>query len=120
MATLAALAAGVAGTGLALRFSLRSAQRNGARLNPLLQAIAGTQGGAAGKDQWVKGGFAPRMDRKEAVEILGLRESHMTMNRLKDAHRRIMLANHPDRGGSPYLASKVNEAKDLLEKQMSK
>lgn len=73
MATLAALAAGVAGTGLALRFSLRSAQRNGARLNPLLQAIAGTQGGAAGKDQWVKGGFAPRMDRKEAVEILGLR-----------------------------------------------
>ncbi|GAA5840925.1 hypothetical protein JCM3775_001667 [Rhodotorula graminis] len=119
MATLAALAAGVAGTTLALRFSLRSAARNGARLNPFLQAIAG-QPGAGGKDQWVKGGFAPRMDRKEATEILGLRESHMTLNRLKDAHRRIMLANHPDRGGSPYLASKVNEAKDLLEKQMSK
>ncbi|GAA5820786.1 hypothetical protein JCM3770_000993 [Rhodotorula araucariae] len=118
MATLAALAAGVVGTGLTLRYSLRSAARNGARLGPLLQAIAGQQGAA--KDQWVKGGFAPRMDRKEAVEILGLRESHMTINRLKDAHRRIMLANHPDRGGSPYLASKVNEAKDLLEKQMSK
>lgn len=36
------------------------------------------------------------------------------MDKIKEAHRRVMVANHPDAGGSHYLASKVNEAKDVL------
>lgn len=36
--------------------------------------------------------------------------------RIKEAFKRVMAANHPDRGGSPYIASKINEAKDFMEK----
>lgn len=36
--------------------------------------------------------------------------------KVKDAFKKIMAANHPDRGGSPYIASKINEAKDFMEK----
>ena len=34
--------------------------------------------------------------------------------RIQKAYRTILLKNHPDKGGSPYLAAKVNQAKDML------
>ena len=63
---------------------------------------------------YYKGGFEPKMTRREAGLILGLSPSSPP-NKVREYHKRIMLLNHPDRGGSPYLAAKINQAKDILE-----
>lgn len=65
--------------------------------------------------KYYKGGFDPVMTRREASLILGV-SSNSHSDKIKQAHKRIMLLNHPDKGGSPYMAAKINEAKDLLEK----
>lgn len=59
------------------------------------------------------GGFASEMTRKEAFQILGVREG-ASRDQIRDAHRRLMRLNHPDNGGSTFVATKVNEAKDFL------
>ena len=83
MATIALGAAAVLGSGLALRAGLRSAARNGARLSPVMQAIAGQAGApssstsklgkAANGQEWIMGGFQQKMDKREASDILGLK-----------------------------------------------
>ncbi|KAL2454623.1 Mitochondrial import inner membrane translocase subunit TIM14-1 [Abeliophyllum distichum] len=63
--------------------------------------------------KFYEGGFQPKMTRREAALILGVRES-TPADKVREAHRRVMVANHPDAGGSHYLASKINEAKDIM------
>ncbi|KAK7938545.1 hypothetical protein WMY93_001871 [Mugilogobius chulae] len=57
-----------------------------------------------------------KMTKREASLILGISPTS-TKTKVREAHRRIMVLNHPDKGGSPFIAAKINEAKDLLDKE---
>ena len=70
-----------------------------------------------GRRSWSRS--APRspthsaMTRQEAYEILGLAPGASEAE-IKEAHHRLMRSAHPDAGGSDWLASRINQARDVL------
>src|SRR5690349_8576528 len=73
------------------------------------ERTAGAGGGGGGSAKPASGD----MGIEEAYAILGLSPG-ADAEAIKEAHRRLMVKLHPDHGGSDYLATKINRARDVL------
>lgn len=55
----------------------------------------------------------PRMPEEEARAILGV-AADADADTIRSAHRRLVSAVHPDKGGSAELTRRINAARDTL------
>ena len=53
------------------------------------------------------------MSRAEALDILGLEEGASETD-IETAYKALIVKNHPDQGGTDWLAARLNEARDIL------
>lgn len=83
----------------------------------LLEAYLARRFGRAEQDDFDGGEGAADpsagMTEAEARQILGVDQA-AGQKEINAAYKRLIATAHPDRGGSAYLAAKINEARDLL------
>ncbi|SMN19488.1 similar to Saccharomyces cerevisiae YNL328C MDJ2 Constituent of the mitochondrial import motor associated with the presequence translocase [Maudiozyma saulgeensis] len=63
------------------------------------------------------GGFFSRMTEAEALLILDISANEirdLNTQLVKSKHRSAIIRNHPDKGGSPFITAKINEAREII------
>jgi hypothetical protein len=54
-----------------------------------------------------------KMSRRQALEVLGL-EVGAQPDAIEAAYKALIVKNHPDQGGTDWLAAQLNEAREVL------
>uniref|UniRef100_A0A8C5F3H1 Mitochondrial import inner membrane translocase subunit TIM14 n=1 Tax=Gadus morhua TaxID=8049 RepID=A0A8C5F3H1_GADMO len=91
VAGLALAAAGFAG-----RYVLQAAKHMEPQMKQALQNIPKSAFG----NGYYRGGFDPKMTKREAALVLGVSPT-ANRNKIREAHRKMMILNHPDRVVGP-------------------
>ena len=82
-------------------------------LKRLLPGVFGQSAGSKTQQGSRRAPQTPTLTKNQARAMLEV-PPDATRDEIIQAHRKLMAKNHPDRGGSNYIAAQLNEAKDLL------